>query len=272
MAARPSLRGGREAVQTTRESGSPTSLVLYRTTVSQDGPGNGLQHCPKKPLDVVAVERPDLRFPASCDAWWCEVCGPRKAQTLAALMTWGLRRAERRRLVTLTGLPDDFQRARWQVRDFARRVRGDGYAWEWCWAIEANPKGTGFHAHGVQHGDYVPQRRLQEAWGDRIVDVRALAKPGAGVYAVKEALRVAGYVTKGTGSNLSAHLERNGGRGAHWSRGFLHGRTRNEALAELRRELADGERLTWVTVPPGAEVPARHSDTRTGVITERIAG
>jgi hypothetical protein len=187
-------------------------------------------------------------------------------------MTWGLRRAERRRLVTLTQLPDDFARARGQVRDFAYRVRQDGYAWEWCWAIERNPKGTGFHAHGVQHGDYVPQKRLQETWGGRIVDIRALARPGAGVYAVKEALRVAGYVTKGTGSSLTEHLGRNGGRGAHWSRGFLHGRTRSEALAELRRELADGERLTWVLVPPGEDAPARHVDTRTGSIAERLAG
>ncbi len=171
-------------------------------------------------------------------------------------MTWGARQAPRRRLVTLTGLPEDFQLARGQVRDFARRMRWDGYRWEWAWAIEANPRGTGFHAHGVQHGDYVKQALLQERWGGRIVDVRALKQPGAGIYAVKEALRVAGYVTKGAaGEMLPEHLERNGGRAVHWSRGYLHGRTKREALAEIRTELADGEALTWALVPPGADPP-----------------
>ncbi len=171
-------------------------------------------------------------------------------------MTWGARQAPRRRLVTLTGLPADFQLARGQVRGFARRLRVDGYAWEWAWAIEANPRGTGWHAHGVQHGDYVNQAHLQDRWGGRIVDVRALKQPGAGVYAVKEALRVAGYVTKGAaGEMLPEHLARNGGRAVHWSRGYLHGRTKREALAELRAELADGEVLTWALVPPGTDPP-----------------
>lgn len=248
MAATPSLHGLSDSVQ----SAAPSSLVLDRESVSGPEP----VHCPKKPLDLVALERPELRWPASCDAYWCTVCGPRKAQQAAALITWGARQVDRRRLVTLTGLPDDFQRARWQVRDFARRLRGEGHTWEWAWAIEANPKGTGYHAHGVQHGSYVKQARLQDAWGGRIVDVRALSRPGAGVYAVKEALRVAGYVTKGAaGGGLHDHLGRNGGRAVHWSRGFLHGNTKREALSELRRELAGGEALTWVLVPAGAAAP-----------------
>jgi hypothetical protein len=218
-------------------------------------------------MDLVAVERPDLRFPASCDAYMCTVCGPRKAQQGAALMTWAARHVPRRRLVTLTGLPDDFQRARAQVRNDARVLRSEGYRWEWAWAIEANPAGTGHHAHGLQHGDYVPQAVLQERWGGRIVDVRALSTPGAGVYAVKEALRVAGYVTKGAAAgnweSYAGHLGRNGGRPIHWSRGFLHGHTKREALSQLRAELSDGEALTWVLVAAGAAAPDPATVART---------
>lgn len=223
------------------------------------GPGSGPLHCPKKPQDLVAVEDPALRFPASCDAYLCTVCGPRKAQQVAALMTWSARRCQRRRLLTLTGLPDDWQAARGQVRDYLRRLRSDGYRFEMAWAIERNPRGTGLHAHGLQHGDYVPQALLQERWGGRIVDVRGLRTPGAGVYAVKEALRVAGYVSKGaTAGNpeqLVEHLAVNGGRAAHMTRGFLHGLTKREALAELRKELSDGRALTWAVVPAGAPAP-----------------
>jgi hypothetical protein len=252
MAATPSLHGLSDSVQ----SAAPSSLVLNRESVGEKGQDPDPAWCPRKPLDLVAIERPDLRFPASCDAYYCSVCGPGKARQAAALITWGARQVDRRRLVTLTGLPEDFQRARGQVRDFARNLRNDGYRWEWAWAIEANPKGTGYHAHGVQHGDYVSQAHLQQRWGGRIVDVRALSRPGAGVYAVKEALRVAGYVTKGTaGGGLVDHLGRNGGRAVHWSRGYLHGNTKREALAQLRTELAGGEALTWVLVPAGAAAP-----------------
>jgi hypothetical protein len=253
---RETERPRQEAGPASRRQAARSSLVPNRESVSEPGP----VYCPKKPLDLLAVERPELRFPASCDAYFCAVCGPRKAQQGAALMTWAARKVDRRRLVTLTGLPDDFQRARGQVRLWAHRLRQDGYAWEWAWAIERNPKGTGYHAHGLQHGSYVPQALLQERWGDRIVDVRALSRPGAGVYAVKEALRVSGYVSKGAtagdGTALLEHLGRNGGRSVHWSRGFLHGNTKREALADLRRELSDGEALTWVTVPAGAPAPS----------------
>jgi hypothetical protein len=220
------------------------------------GLSDRLGYCPKKPLDLVALEKPDLRFPASCDAYRCDICGPRKARQAGAVMTWAARKVHRRRLVTLTALPDDFQTARGQVRDFARRLRSDGYTWEWAWAIEANPRGTGYHAHGLQHGDYVPVRHLVQRWGQRVVDVRALSTPGAGVYAVKEALRVAGYVGKGAqAGGLHDHLDRNGGRPVHMSAGFLHGCTKREALAELRTDLADGEALTWALVPAGHNPP-----------------
>jgi hypothetical protein len=236
---------------------APTSLVLSRESL---GEISGVEHCPKKPQDLVALENPGLRFPASCDTYSCSVCGGRKAREAAVCITFAAKVAKRRRLVTFTHLPDcdsrdGFQRARQQLYDFTFRVREQGYAWEWGWCIEVNPKGTGFHAHGVQHGDYVPQALLQDLWGGRIVDVRALRTPEASVYVVKEAARVAGYITKGGTSDLAAHLARNGGRAAHWSRGFLHGRTKREALSEARSALAEGEALTWVLIPAGAPHP-----------------
>lgn len=258
MAATPSLREAPGVRPDGPQDRPPSSLVPNRESVGENDPPKRLPNCPKKPLDVVAIEDPQLRFPASCEAYRCAVCGPRKAQQVAALMTWSARQVKRRRLITLTKLPDDWQTARGQVRDYLRRLRQDGYAFEMCWCIEANPRGTGLHAHGLQVGDFVAQQVLQERWGGRIVDVRALKTPGAGVYAVKEALRVAGYVAKGAGGGseaLMGHLDRNGGRAAHMTRGFLHGRTKREALAELRRELSGGADLTWVTVPAGAAAP-----------------
>lgn len=121
------------------------------------------------------------------------------------------------------------------------------------WAIERNPKGTGYHAHGVQHGRFTKQALMQERWGDRIVDIRALSRPDAGVYAIKEAVRVAGYLVKGGTENFSglgAHLAVNGGRAAHFTRGFLHGLdTRGALQAMALEQKIDGEPRTWHLEP-----------------------
>jgi hypothetical protein len=244
---------------------APSSLVPSSESVGEIEPGQASEDrqwtlddlCPKRPVWVVCDQDPALRFPASCDAYYCPTCGPRKARTAAAALTWALRQVERRRLVTLTGLPDDWQRARAQVRDWLYRIRHEGYDFEMGWCIEQNPRLTGLHAHGCQHGDYVPQKLLQDRWGGRIVDVRALSRPGAGVYAMKEALRVAGYVAKGATHDQAAledHLERNGGRVLHTTRGYYHGLTKREALVEVGREFSQGEVRTWHLEPREAAV------------------
>lgn len=255
---REQIQGSPDARQGARrgaEGGASSSLVPYRESVGEI--------CPTKPLLVVCDQSPDLRFPASCDRYGCTVCGPRKARQKAALMTWAARHADRCRLVTLTQLPTtdhgalDWQRARAQVRHWMFRVRREYPGWEMGWAIERNPRGTGFHAHGVQHGPFVPQAVLQERWGGRIVDIRALRRPAAGVYAVKEAVRVAGYTVKGGTENfdgLQEHLAINGHRAAHFTRGFLHGLTSREALSAISREQNDGEQRTW-HLEPAWETP-----------------
>lgn len=240
----------------------PPSLVPSSESVHED---QG-QICPRKPYWVSALERPDLRFPASCDTYLCPLCGPRKAQQSAAVMTWALRHVEapsRARFFTLTLAGHDWPVLRQKVRNARRLLVAEGYDWECAWAREAGSLTGMLHLHGVQHGRHkVPQDRLQDLWGAR-VDIRAVRnlrdKTGAASYTVKEALRVAGYVSKGAtagdSSALAEHLALNGGRPAHWSRGFLHGHTKREALTALRAELADGEALTWRLVPAW-EVPA----------------
>jgi hypothetical protein len=223
--------------------------------------------CPKKPFWVQCDQRSELRHPASCDAYRCPVCGPRKAEEAAALLTWGIREAKRRgyrsRFVTGTLAPEDWPARRQKVRNLRRWcVHEQGCDWEFGWACERGAETGMLHVHGIQWGDdWIDQARLQARWGAH-VDIREVRTPGVGVYAVKAALRVAGYTVKSataSAEGLDAHLDLNGGRAAHFSRGFLHGKTKREALAAMRSELAGGEELTWhlepawtATAAPGA--------------------
>lgn len=172
-------------------------------------------------------------------------------------MTWAIREAARSgtrvRFLTLTNAPCSWQPRRQKVRDLRRWARDElGAEWEIGWSTEVGSRTGMVHVHGIEHGaQKIPQAALQDRWG-AIVDIRAVRTPGAGVYTVKDALRVAGYTVKGaTGDHdgLMAHLDLNGGRAAHWSRGFLHGLVKRDALAQARAELADGEVLTWRLVP-----------------------
>lgn len=146
----------------------------------------------------------------------------------------------------MTQAPDDWQALRRKVRKLALRLREAGYRCEWAWTVEQGSKTGMRHIHALQHGDYIPQRELQDAWG-RIVHIEAIrGAAGAATYAMKEASRVAGYGLKGTREHLAEHLSLNGGRAYHMSRRYLRGaRTR-----EVER-IVDGvdQRLTWIVVP-----------------------
>lgn len=221
-------------------AGVLSSLDLLRESVEE------VARCPRVPWDVVAIEDPSLRFPATCKTWGCSYCGPRKARQKAALMSW----ARPERFVGLTDAPADWQTCRFRVRELARQLRKHGYRWEMAWTVEANPARPDLrHIHGLQHGSYVPQKHLQALWGP-IVDVRAIKGSRGAVagYAMKEALQVVGYTAKGMG-DLPRHLELNGGRGVHMTRRFLRGCTTDEALAQIQRQRYGD--FTWVLVRRG---------------------
>lgn len=107
-----------------------------------------------------------------------------------------------------------------------RRLR-KRYRLEWAWAIEENPKKTGYHAHAIQWGEYLPQAELQEMWGGRIAHIMRVGKGTEG-YLTKCA-GVCGYMAK----SIDRHLAVNGGRAIHMTRGYLGGWTSREVLQEM---------------------------------------
>lgn len=198
-----------------------------------------------------------LRFPAGCSTWACEWCGPAKARRKTAIVEW----ARPTRFVTLTQAPDDWQRLRQKVRKLRLRLSADGHKVEWAWVVERGTKTGMIHVHALQHGSYIPQRYLQDRWGAR-VDIRRISDTaGAARYTTKHATRrVVGYTMKHTGDDLRRHLDLNGGRGVHLSRGYLHGMRSDEVW----RLLHPPSELLWV------QVPAHLTDDEAGALVSSV--
>lgn len=148
--------------------------------------------------------------------------------------------------MTLTQAPSSWQPLRAKVRKLALTLRTAGYHLEWAWVVELGDKTGMIHVHALQHGDYIPQDELQDAWGrivhiSRIHDVDQAAR-----YTTKHAAaRAVSYTMKQAAWRLDEHLDLNGGRGVHLSRGYLHG-LRSDAVWRL---LHPASELDWVVVP-----------------------
>lgn len=193
------------------------------------------------------------RRPASCGAARCEVCGPREAWRKSVIISDGGKSGPPKRYAVLTQFPEDWQQGRQKMRNFRRYLQRRGFAWEHAWTIEPNPKGTGHHVNVLQKGSYVPQALLQDVWG-AIVHVQAIrgatGAQAVGKYSLKEARRVAGYSLKNGaqgGDVTRAHLEANGGRLVHLSRGYLGGLTQEETWSKIQGPAPEDQGWRLVT-------------------------
>ncbi len=208
--------------------------------------GESPERCERVMFDLLNLAT-GLRVSGRCDIYRCAYCGPRKTLRLQQAAAF----VKPERFVGLSQVPEEFTRARKQLNDLATRLRRKGYEWEWFWAIERNPEGTGYHVGAVQKGSFVPQAELQRMWGERIPHIQAVKRKGGGgasAYVVKGAV---GYVTKGATGGLDdyyEHLLLNGGRGAHWSQGYF-GRPIAEVVQAIREERYGESEGEWVKVP-----------------------
>jgi hypothetical protein len=191
------------------------------------------------------------RFPGACKVYRCPRCGPVKARAYGQLAA----ASRPERFVTLTRAGETWPDVRRHMQLFVEAVRRLEYDWQAFWAVEENPLHTGHHVHALQHGDYIPQAVLQEAWGaivhiERIEAV--LEQQGRTALYVIKGTGAANYVTKGTTGDLVAHLGRNGGRTAHWSRRYMR-LANNDPVAAFALRIALGRSAgpgPWLRVGP----------------------
>lgn len=188
------------------------SLALKCKTVGEPS------RCERVDYDWVNTETGEVRS-GRCRATACLFCGPKMARNLVHLVE---RFGRPTRMVRLSQVHQSWQGVRSEIRDLRRRIRKYGYDWADMFIVEQNPKQTGFHAHMLQHGDYVPQDHLQQMCGGRIPYIARMRSGSATGYTFKGTGGMS-YSFKGAASaeGLAQHLELNGGRLAHWSRNFF---------------------------------------------------
>ena len=219
-------------------AGGGTSLALYGELSHPPTEGHSEpipappepapERCPRKLDWHMLNETTGEVIPASCGAQFCAYCGPRHAYKVGLAIA--LAQPQRHGRVSLVG--DTWELVQARMNRLRYDLRSDGTKVEWIWMVEANPRGTGHHAHFWQHGDFIPQDRLQ-----RLCERRGMGIPWIGAWKARkpqsgdpDALQTVIYGMKGaayglkataTTSGLAEHLRLNGGRLEHHSRGFF---------------------------------------------------
>lgn len=122
-------------------------------------------------------------FPDRCRSSQCRYCLPLNARRRCLAIT--LARPTRMIRLSLVGDRHDSDPCRTalvRIKRTRQALRRMGVpAGEWCYTIERNPKGTGYHAHCLQTGPYIPQDALQtacERGGAGIPYINAIKREG----------------------------------------------------------------------------------------------
>lgn len=243
-----------------------SSLASTDQTVTAERPLS----CPRSSDRVVVELYSGSVFPDRCRANTCRFCLPLNARRRCLAIT--LAAPERMIRLSKVAEADDknpcktaLKRIK-RIRQAAKRMGLD--PGEWCFTIEKNPKGTGFHAHCLQAGAYIPQDRLQEAChrgGAGMPDIRYIKR--SGIWTSRYGLK--GFGADGYGlktfrpSGDSAEALRiNNGRLEHHTRGFYQ--FEGEML-----KVRDMERAAIATM--NAHKPVAFIGMR-GVDVERVIG
>lgn len=167
-------------------------------------------------------------YPDRCRASTCSYCLPLNARRRCLAITYaGPQRMVRLSWVAgkLDGSPCSTALTRiGLIRRNLKRMAWD--PGKWCFTIEKNPKGTGYHAHCLQIGRSIPQDVLQVACLKSNAgqpDIRSIRR--SGVWTSRYGLKgfgADGYGLKGFRPNGDSReaLRINNGRMEHHSRGF----------------------------------------------------
>lgn len=224
--------------------------------------GKPLSRCPYGTGRAILELFSGQVYPDRCRSSSCAFCLPLNARRRTLAIT--LSRPERMIRLSLVADADDSSpcsTALVRIKRIRQHLKRKGVdPGEWCFTIERNPKGTGYHVHCLQRGPYLSQAALQEACAAAhagFPDIRKIHREGRWVnqYGLK------GFGADGYGlktfrpnSDPKEALRINNGRVEHHSRGFFHignvsARVRLCERAAIR-ELNSGKSVAFMSVHP----------------------
>ena len=186
------------------------------------------ESCPNASDRVVVELVTGQVYPDRCRSSQCPYCLPLNARRRALAITM----AEPRRMIRLSlaansGDESPAKTALIRIKRIRQALKRMGVpSGEWCYTMEKNPKGTGYHAHCLQTGPYIPQDQLQiacERARAGIPYINAIKRTG--VWTSRYGLK--GFGADGYGlktfrpnGNPAEALRLNNGRLEHHTRGF----------------------------------------------------
>jgi len=212
------------AAAAARERLRSSSLASTDQMVTAQRP----ESCPRARRNVVVELITGQVFPDRCRSSQCLFCLPLNARRRCLAITL----AQPTRMIRLSLVGDDgdtdpCRTALVRIKRTRQALKRMGLrSGEWCYTIEKNPKGTGFHAHCLQTGPYIPQDALQTACqrgGAGIPYINAIKRQG--VWTSRYGLK--GFGADGYGlktfrpdGDATHALRINNGRLEHHTRGF----------------------------------------------------
>lgn len=131
----------------------------------------------------------------------------------------------RARFITLTQAPEGWENTRAAIKVWLRNLRRRGYDMQTLTVVEKGSETGMKHVHAVQWGDYVPKEELSESWPYGHTQIEAAR--AASDYLAKGVVRYVAKGLDGDGRSIEEHMNLNGGRAAHWTRGFFGGMSRD---------------------------------------------
>lgn len=81
------------------------------------------------------------------------------------------------------------------------------------------------HLHAIQWGDFLPKTMLDDSWAYGSTNIQAAR--AATDYLSKGVLKYVAKGIDGGDESIEDHMNLNGGRAAHWTRGFFAGQSRD---------------------------------------------
>lgn len=168
-----------DAITTGREAVRLASLDLTDQMVTAAPPLT----CPNATDKMVVELYSGAVYPDRCRRNTCLCCVALNARRRALAIT--IMAPERLITITLVAGSTDSnpcKTALIRIKRLRERLKETGRdPGEWCYTLEQNPKGTGYHVHCLQTGGYIPQHELEDASKRAkagITDIRAIKRTG----------------------------------------------------------------------------------------------